>query len=665
MAIDDRFSSSKPGEFARNDITNGVKLDAGPFIGKIKNNIDPAKLGRLQVYIPELASGDEDDPQNWRIVTYSSPFFGMTSQAVDGNKANFYGTTKESYGMWMTPPDLGVLVICIFINGDPNRGYYIGCLPDGTSHHMVPGIAGSTSFDPAVLTQEQIQRADGANFLPVVEFNDRDERLAIKKNISDIDKPVHDLQFKNFARQGIVGDRIRGVISSSSQRESPSSVFGISTPGRPVAFDQDNPSDVWMRQGGHTLVMDDGDKDNKDNLIRLRTSAGHQLMMNDSAGIIYIISSSGRNWVEMGADGSVRVFSDADISMHATGEINFHSDTAFNVQAPVINMKAGKNINMEAASDINAKAEKTITHASGMLYQVKTSTFNVSGVSANVSMEGKLSLVGDKILLNSGPAAIVKPPAAIRDVGIVPNIEPWKRPAGTTGSSEDDGVVTTAAEARENIIPKTAVVPTTGINKTNIVVNASSVSQKVSEILATQPTPVTGIGPLTRDQVKVLFAGIAQSESGGSYTVVNSIGYSGKYQFGVAALEDLGYVKKGTWAAYKKNSVLSKDSVWTGKNGIGSLNDFLSSKTVQEDVMFANADRNYETMVRIGAIRAGDDASVVAGMIKTAHLLGAGGAKNWRNGGGGEDAYGTTGDQYFAQGKAVIVALAPNGTIVA
>ena len=665
MAIDDRFSSNKPSEFTRNDLTGGTKLDAGPFIGKIKNNIDPAKLGRLQVYIPELASGDEDNPQNWRIVTYSSPYFGMTSQAVAGTKLNAYGTTKESYGMWMTPPDIGVLVICIFIGGDPNRGYYIGCLPDGTSHHMVPGLAGSSKYPSEQLTQEQNQKAQGANFLPVAEFNDQDSSLATSPDLNKVERPVHGLQFDAFVRQGLIGDRVRGVISSSSQRESPSNVFGISTPGRPVAYDQDNPIDVWMRQGGHSFVMDDGDVDNNDNLIRLRTSGGHQLMMNDSAGIIYLISASGRNWVEMGADGSVRVFSDADISMHATGAINFHSDAAFNVQAPNINLKAGTNINMETGGSINSFAEKNQTHVSGIKYEVKTGTLNMVGKTSTISMESNLSLVGDKILLNSGPSATVKDPAAINDIGIVPNIEPWTRPDGTVGTSEDDGVITDTPEARQNIVPKSAVVPTTGIDATKNIIAASAVQQKVSEILATQPSVSSGIGILTPVQVRVLFAGIAASESGGNYFAVNSIGYSGKYQFGVAALEDQGYVKKGTWASYGRNSVLSKDSVWAGKNGINSLNDFLNSFSVQEDIMFANASRNYTTMVRIGAIREGDDASTVAGMIKTAHLLGAGGAKNWRNGQGGQDAYGTTGEKYFTQGKSVILAYAPDGTLTA
>lgn len=190
MAIDDRFGN-KPAEFARNDLTAGTKIDAGPFIGKIKNNVDPARLGRLQVYIPELSSGAEEESQNWRIVTYASPFFGMTTQAVSGNEVNEYGTTKESYGLWMTPPDIGVLVICIFINGDPNRGYYIGCIPDGTSHYMVPGLAGSKNAKVDSLTQDQNLKAEGATNLPVVEFNDRKLDLATATNILNVEKPVH------------------------------------------------------------------------------------------------------------------------------------------------------------------------------------------------------------------------------------------------------------------------------------------------------------------------------------------------------------------------------------------------------------------------------------------------------------------------------------------
>ncbi|HAI38899.1 MAG TPA: hypothetical protein DCM40_12650, partial [Maribacter sp.] len=72
--------------------------------------------------------------------------------------------------------------------------------------------------------------------------------------------------------QGLIKDKIRGVTSSSARRETPSQVFGISTPG-PIdhkgQFAPPNTDAVnrhgavggkfaHSRLGGHSFVMDDG-----------------------------------------------------------------------------------------------------------------------------------------------------------------------------------------------------------------------------------------------------------------------------------------------------------------------------------------------------------------------------------------------------------------------
>jgi hypothetical protein len=69
--------------------------------------------------------------------------------------------------------------------------------------------------------------------------------------------------------------------------------------------------------------------------------------------------------------------------------------------------------------------------------------------------------------------------------------------------------------------------------------------------------------------------------------------------------------------------------------------------------------RNYTAMVKNGAVTADMPPEEVGGMLATSHLLGAGGAKNWRNGQGGADAFGTTGSSYFQKGKYAIAVLAP------
>ena len=645
MAIDSRIGSKLP-DFARTDLTQGQKLDAGPYIGKIKNTNDPAKLGRLQVYIPELSSGDEDNPKNWRTVVYCSPYFGTTVPSAYYGTTNSYGYTKESYGFWMTPPDVGSLVICIFINGKPDRGYYIGCIPDETSHHMVPGLSSSVRAKINDLTERAESWANGSTFLPVAEFNDSDVNLTASPELmAGVERPVHYEQLRNLARQGLVGDTVRGAVSSSSQRESPSRVFGFSTPGRAINTSSENPSEVFQRAGGHSLVMDDGDVTGRDNMIRLRTSSGNQIMLNDSAGIIYLISASGKNWVEMGADGSVRIYAESDITMRSESSINFIADGSFNVNASEINLKS-TTLNMDASSDINMFASSNIVGKSGSRIAFGSSKFDVAAATSTISCDGQLGLVGDKIKLNSSARVTVNDPKRLSDISIVPTAEPWiSRPDGTINEIGNEPI----AE------PSTSTPAPAG--STGSVPNVSPVLGKqpnISEAINNQPDPSKGVGSLTKEETKALMASISASESGGDYRAVNSIGYSGRYQFGMAALEDLGYVKKGSWAKYKRNKALSLPEVWTGKDGISSQEDWLNSPGVQESVMERNLERNYQTLVRLKVINGSTDSGQVAGLLKVAHLLGAGGARDWSKGKGGADAFGTTGDKYYAQGKAAV-----------
>ena len=50
--------------------------------------------------------------------------------------------------------------------------------------------------------------------------------------------------------------------------------------------------------------MDDGDaKWDLVNLIRFRTASGHQLLMHDSDGVVYIANASGNAYIEMDREG--------------------------------------------------------------------------------------------------------------------------------------------------------------------------------------------------------------------------------------------------------------------------------------------------------------------------------------------------------------------------
>lgn len=76
----------------------------------------------------------------------------------------------------------------------------------------------------------------------------------------------------------------------------------------------------------------------------------------------------------------------------------------------------------------------------------------------------------------------------------------------------------------------------------------------------------------------------AKFESGGSgYAAVNKQNglYFGKYQMGTAALEETGFIKKGTYSQYGAKGIL-QPGVWTGKSGINSTQDWLNNPAVQD-----------------------------------------------------------------------------------
>ena len=58
----------------------GAPAESGPFIGEVRNNVDPTRSGRLQVYIEDFAGPDKDNPDLWRDVSYISPYYGYTQQ---------------------------------------------------------------------------------------------------------------------------------------------------------------------------------------------------------------------------------------------------------------------------------------------------------------------------------------------------------------------------------------------------------------------------------------------------------------------------------------------------------------------------------------------------------------------------------------------------------
>lgn len=327
--------------------------DKGPYLAKIIDHLDSEKMGALKVVLLHGSVPGEEVADSVEITArYLPSFFGYTPfDTMDGNVRDA-SSTQSSYGMWFVPPDVGTRVLVVFVEGDINHCYWIGCVPQPGINHMVPGIASSKSL---ALTQQQKTKL-GSDEAPVLEVNRRLEGQQTY-NVDKLEKPLHPFALR-LATQGLLKDPIRGLSTSSARRSPNSNVYGISTPGPPVvggkkakAGSKNNKFDIYTsREGGTQFVMDDGIvvKDPKtqqegitDELVRIRTRTGHQILLHNSQDLIYIANSRGTAWIEMTSDGKIDIFAADSVSIHSEEDFNFRADRD-------INIEAGNNLNFNA-----------------------------------------------------------------------------------------------------------------------------------------------------------------------------------------------------------------------------------------------------------------------------------------------------------------------------
>lgn len=349
--------------------------ETGLILAVVVSHLDPDYMGSLQVEKLRQVGNDAKRTGQMASVKYISPFLGITN--IDANsKENVYEGTQKSYGMWMVPPDIGTVVVCVFVEGDPARGYYLGCIQEKDMNFMIPGYA-ATSFHTDGIEKR----------VPVAEYNKKAD-IQIKKDTTRIEKPPHPYFTEVYKNQGLLRDDIRGITTSSARREWPSAVFGISTPG-PV--DKDGPMNRYgkkeyevtnmpsSRLGGSSFVMDDGDDkflriknasegppnyaavEDKDTdgdrkllhneLIRIRTRTGHQILMHNTEDLIFIGNARGTAWIELTSDGKMDIYCEDSISVHTKNDLNFYADRD-------INMEAGRNFNIKVAEEMHTNVLK-------------------------------------------------------------------------------------------------------------------------------------------------------------------------------------------------------------------------------------------------------------------------------------------------------------------
>ncbi|QLB18677.1 hypothetical protein [Mannheimia granulomatis] len=182
-------------------------------------------------------------------------------------------------------------------------------------------------------------------------------------------------------------------------------------------------------------------------------------------------------------------------------------------------------------------------------------------------------------------------------------------------------------------------------------------AKKVTNMTISKSLTVTG---LTYTQTKALLLALAKRESNSNYQVENKFGYLGAYQFGAAALVDVGLVN----AEHYKKAVSLNSGISNGSNAKnhkwflaqnefwdlkGGKSAFLNSPQVQDEAIIKLMNRNARTMTAKGVYVG--NAEHKAGLLMAAHLKGAGNAiKFAQTGVATKDGFGTSIRDYYNLG---------------
>lgn len=537
-----------PSSYTTNQSAN-IPRRQGVYIGIVKKNDDPQNMGRLQVYIPDFG-GDPEVESSWVSASYASPFGGTTSIFEQGQNVEEYSDTIKSYGFWAVPPDLDTQVLVTFIAGKGAPCYWFACVFQTGTQVSIPGL-------PAGKTHK------GEN-IPVAPKNRKDLDPDLEKYVA------HEPAFNALKTQGLENDPLRGTTTSGAMREAPSKVIGLLTPGQ------------------HQFVLDDGDKDGNNRLIRLRTTNGTQLLLDDVAGHVYLISKNGESWVELSADGRIHLYGSKDINIRSQENINLYADNNVNIEAGLnINMKAnagsfqvsaGNEVSMLAVTNTKITSGETSNILSGVAHYETAGVIHMNGPTADAANEIPMY----NLAVNQGVKESI--------CSIVPEHEPWAghsgmiNPIGTGNMQMQKDPAPSQDQPRkpkENETPA-PVVPTPNKDEA-VAVDEATVSEKIVSVIKQQ----NGYTPVNTDDGK--------GESGGYGSVITpkkpTPPYTGSKGFDLNIPPGNGSVLLGA-NIFKEFNAKLKAASDTVVNGLKSVTDKISpnNSVVAGGVSIASTD---------------------------------------------------------------------------
>ena len=458
--------------------------------------------------------------------------------------------------------------------------------------------------------------------------------------------------------------------------KSPSRVFGISTPGRPIykgGYDDSTIKDATKdksipdknfsiigRTGGHSIVLDDGDLEGKDQLMRFRTSTGHQILLSDSAQTLFIIHANGQSYIELGKEGTIDMYSTNSVNIRTQGDLNLHADNDININAAKNFNISAENIKMESSKGTTSYVGTTFKgYVKGEFTLKVDSKLSMLGT-GDVSLASKASTYingGPNINLNSGSSSLV--PAEVKLQTLIAHTDtlhddnkgyaaaPGKlqsivsrAPAHSPWASANQGVnvkSNLSASANFPAPPSPAVsainnaVPSSPANPTNpalaaTVPNVPSASSQLDKTVTSAVVSQMAVNAATGAAADAVKAGAGIVDVAGTKVAV-----IGDMCLNPSQLVDSGHLKPGSDTVINSMIASGKSldqalapNFFTGKDGVKNLTQLVDNVPAQTGAAVALVEKGLDGLKSAGVISGNESGTQVAGLALSAATQGLG-----------------------------------------
>lgn len=367
-------------------------------LGTVISNSDPHQMGRLKINCQGLGDNTDDatgETLPW--ATMMSSFGGMTNSSVKrGPNEGVSSKGPIAYGMWNIP-SVGSTVVVACIDGDPYYRIWMGSIFDQGAINTLPHgryFYDDEDGDPEGPLDSYEEPIEPLYSNQEAAFTTKTSNYEWRTRGADYSVAGNPEEFLDYAPSNYPDEVVSTPFESDDGLK-----FDIKNgyaAGRGEGQEKTDASSVfsWTTPGFHSISMDDRAENCR---IRVRTTCGTQLLMDDTNERIYISTAQGENWLEMDYNGNIDMFG-RRVSVHSTKDMNFTSEetirmygkTGIHLVSPeVINMHATKDISMVSDLNFRLKTAKSIFTEAGEATNMKTTKDFTMETDATANIKAK------------------------------------------------------------------------------------------------------------------------------------------------------------------------------------------------------------------------------------------------------------------------------------